>query len=125
METLHLAGPATSAVEGHAQDLARGAAPELREVEVETITLDDLLDREGVERIDFLSMDIEQGEPAALAGFDIQRFGPRLVCIEAAPGVREAIQRYFDRNGYRRIESYLEHDARNWCFTPRGSDAPE
>ena len=36
---------------------------------VPTITLNDLLAREGTARLDFLSMDIELSEPRALAGF--------------------------------------------------------
>ena len=44
--------------------------------EVATITLDDLLTREGVTKVDFLTMDIELAEPKALAGFDLQRFRP-------------------------------------------------
>ena len=46
-----------------------GANP--REVMVPTITLNDLLPKHGLEKIDFLSMDIELSEPKALAGFDI------------------------------------------------------
>jgi FkbM family methyltransferase len=53
----------------------------LREERVPAITLNDLLAREKVPRIDFLSMDIETGEPAALAGFDIGKYAPGLVCI--------------------------------------------
>lgn len=88
------------------------------EIEVPSTTLNDLLEREGVERIDFLSMDIEESEPEALAGFDIQRYKPRLICIEASPSIREAILQYFSANGYERIEKYLEHDRINWYFKP-------
>jgi len=49
---------------------------------VSTITLDDLLGREGVAHVDFLSLDIEGAEPAALAGFSIGRFQPALACVE-------------------------------------------
>ena len=52
---------------------------------VRTITLNDLLAREGITRVDFLSMDIELAEPRALAGFDIEKYRPALVCIEAHP----------------------------------------
>src|SRR5690606_20543169 len=45
-------------------------------LEVSTITLDDLLEREEVEQIDFLSIDIELHEPEALAGFSIDRWSP-------------------------------------------------
>lgn len=36
-------------------------------------------------------MDLELHEAAALAGFDIQRFRPALVCIEGHPEVRQQI----------------------------------
>ena len=44
-----------------------------RERKVPTITLNDLLARAGLSKIDFMSMDIELAEPRALAGFDIER----------------------------------------------------
>lgn len=95
---------------------------EVTEILVPTTTLDALLEREGVTKIDFLSMDIEGGEPKALAGFDIERFQPDLVGIEALPETREAILRYMSEHGYRRIDAYLERDPRNWFFTPGRAD---
>ena len=94
------------------------AKPKVREVTVPTITLNDLLDREGVEKIDLLSMDIEGHEPEALAGFDIRRFRPRLVCIESNPKLRAKLLNYFIENGYERIEAYDAHDVGNWYFRP-------
>ena len=118
-ETLHLAGPMSSTDADHVSDLdPRAADVALREVQVPTITLNELLDRNGVSRIDFLSMDIEQGEPAALAGFDIERFLPELVCIEAYAPVRERISAYFESHGYERIDAYLRYDEHNWYYTP-------
>ena len=52
---------------------------------VRTITLNDLLERAKITSIDFLTMDIELAEPKALAGFDIERYRPLLVCVEAHP----------------------------------------
>ena len=49
---------------------------------VPATTLNNLLARQEIARIDFLSIDVEGAEPKVLAGFDIQRFKPRLVCIE-------------------------------------------
>src|SRR5687767_15320182 len=46
------------------------------------LTLTTILDEARITRIDYLSMDIEREEPKALAGFDITRFRPKLVCIE-------------------------------------------
>jgi len=120
METLYLAGPVSSIEKRHVSDLdPRGEGVALREIEVPTITLNELLDRHDVSRIDFLSMDIEQAEPEALAGFDIERFRPELVCIEAFAPIRERIAAYFAAHGYERIDAYLRHDELNWYYTPR------
>ncbi len=104
------------------EEQSGAATPEGRshqEIEVPTITLNDLLDHAGVTGIDLLSMDIEMWEPQALAGFDVERFSPQLVCIEAHPAVRDAIAAYFASHGYERIEEYLAYDSGNWYFTPR------
>ena len=88
------------------------------ELSVPTITLDDLLDSEGVTSIDFLSMDLELSEPQALAGFDIDRFRPTLVCIEAHPEVRQQILDYFARHGYVIVGDYLRAESENIYFSP-------
>lgn len=85
---------------------------------VPTITLNDLLARENVSRIDLLSMDIELHEPQALNGFDIGRFKPTLVCIEGLFPVRQKILEYFTRNGYVLVGKYLRADTENLYFTP-------
>jgi len=89
--------------------------------EVPTTTLTDLLDERGVHEIDFVSMDIEGAELKALAGFDIERFAPRLVCIESVWGEdhREAIADYFAAHQYELIEEYHRHDRWNWYLTPK------
>jgi FkbM family methyltransferase len=89
------------------------------EISVPTITLTELLDENGIERLDFLNLDIEGHEPQALAGLDIDRFKPELVCVEAKPKNREFLRQYFAEHGYEQIERYLEHDATNYYFTPR------
>ncbi len=89
--------------------------------EVPTITLTDLLDAEGVHTFDFLSMDIELHEPKALQGFDIKRFKPALVCIEALPPVRQQILDYFAQNGYVIVGKYVWVDLENFYFAPLGA----
>ncbi len=91
---------------------------------VPTITLDELLEREQVARIDFLSMDIEGGEAKALAGFDIERYRPELVCIEVAPEHDVVVESYFSERGYARIEKYRKYDHVNRYYTllPREPD---
>ena len=83
-----------------------------------TITLNDLLHQAGISRFDFLSMDIELSEPKALAGFDVERFRPELVCIEAHPEVRQAILDYFAKHRYVVLAAYLRADQKNLYFTP-------
>jgi FkbM family methyltransferase len=95
------------------------AGRKTEEVKVPTITLNDLLARLSVHKIDFLNVDIELWEPHALAGFDIDRYKPSLVCIEAHRQVREAILAYFQAHGYVRLDEYFLYDQRNWYFTPR------
>ena len=100
-----------------------GGSP--KEIDAPTITLDDLLTQEKIDRIDFLSMDIELSEPKALAGFDIRRFSPGLVCIEAHREVRQALLNYFHDHGYVVIGKYLGADPFNLYFTPRNPSIGE
>jgi FkbM family methyltransferase len=93
------------------------------ETNVPTTTMNKLLDDNKVSHIDLLSMDIEEGEPAALSAFDIDRFKPQLVCIEAGPTTRDKILTYFNVHGYRRIEKYLKADHVNWYFKPEEAPA--
>ena len=87
---------------------------------VPTIRLTDLLTRAGVSHIDLLSVDVELAEPKVLAGFDIDRFKPALVCIEAHPQVRQRILDYFAAHGYVAVGRYLRADLQNLYFTPLG-----
>lgn len=96
-------------------------APE--EVQIYTITINDLLDREGITKIDLLSMDIEGHELAALAGFDIDRFKPELACIEVHAAARQPVTEFFAAHGYERLERYDEHDFANYYFTPARATA--
>ncbi len=90
---------------------------------VPTITLNDLLARNGVTKVDLLSMDIEGAEPAALAGFEIERYRPRLVVIEISEQTAPRLLDYFTRHGYHRIDDYLSRDAVNWYFAPGRAQA--
>ena len=95
-----------------------------KEITAATITLNDLLDHEHVSRIDFLTMDIELWEPKALAGFDVERFRPSLVCIEAHPEVRQQILDYFARHHYVVVGRYLRADSQNLYFMPQQDTPP-
>jgi len=115
---LYVAGQISSINEDHVGQFPGAQWERPAPLEVPTITLDDLLERNGVRRFDLLSMDIEGAEPKALAGFDIRKYRPRLVVIEASPHVQEPILEYFTAHGYERIDDYLAYDAVNWYFRP-------
>ena len=127
--TLYVAGPISSADESHLDIFKKhperfpGAVMlETTPMKVRTITLNDLLERSGVDEIDFMSMDIEGSEPPALAGFDIERYRPELVCIEVSGKTQAAVAEYFAAHGYERIDEYLKHDYVNWYYTPKSSE---
>jgi len=57
-------------------------------------TIDDTMSRLGIERVDFINMDVEGGERQAIAGArkTIERHDPRIVvCVHHLPGDRETI----------------------------------
>lgn len=85
---------------------------------VPTATLNRLLTEAGISSIDFLSMDIELAEPLALAGFDIDRFRPQLVCIEVHPQVRQQVFDYFASHSYVMEAKYFRVDPTNVYFRP-------
>jgi FkbM family methyltransferase len=97
---------------------------EIDQVKIPTITMNKLLEREKVQTIDFLSMDIEGAELAALNGFDIEKYKPRLVCVEIQKELADKLLDYFTRHGYRRIEEYRPFDQFNWYFTPEATIQP-
>jgi FkbM family methyltransferase len=111
--------PGISAVEKPLTGPA-GNPRKFEKIQVPTNTLTNILDEHQIPKIDFLTIDIEGHEPAALRGFDIDRFQPELVCIEAKPDNREFIKSYFSEHGYLWLEKYLEYDASNYYFAKSG-----
>ncbi|HAC81720.1 MAG: FkbM family methyltransferase [Candidatus Binatia bacterium] len=104
----------------HAAGRMFGVDVEPEEISVPMATLNDLLDREGITKVDLVSMDIEGHELKALRGFDIERFQPELLVIE---GNRPEVRRYFERRGYEQIDRYLEIDRGNRYFQRKQSAA--
>jgi hypothetical protein len=88
--------------------------------QVRVRTLDGILEESKVDRIDLLSMDIELGEPVALAHFSIDRYRPRLAVVEAHSQTRQAILEYFAHARYVVVGRYLRADTRNLYFAPLG-----
>jgi len=88
----------------------------VRDRRVPTVRLTDLLDRLGIAQVDLLSVDVELAEPKVLAGFEITKFQPALVCIEGHPQVRQQILDYFAANRYVLVGKYLRVDLHNLYF---------
>jgi FkbM family methyltransferase len=115
--TLFIAGT-TASLEKWAMEIF---TKDLQEVQVKTITLDTLLDMHVIDKVDFLSIDIDGAEMSALNGFDIQRYKPDLCGIEAVRP--EPVKAYFEANGYELIEKYLKVDKVNLYFRPKPVEA--
>jgi FkbM family methyltransferase len=118
VETIHL-NPAALEVSSSDVSFTRRWHQTTVRREVPVRTLDSVLDELGVRALDFVSMDIELAEPAALRGFTIERFAPRLACVEAHGSTRQAILDYFADHGYVLVGKYLRVDRMNLYFTPR------
>ena len=91
-----------------------------RQIVVPTITLNDLLEQLRVRHVDLLSIDVELSEPKVLAGFDVEKYKPSFVCIEAHPETRQRILDYFAGHRYVVVGKYLRVDTHNLYFVPLG-----
>ena len=75
-----------------------------KHIEVETITLDKYLQKEGVvEKIDFLKIDIEGYDLHALRGFNIEKFRPKMILVEYLGYNYENLRSYIEKKGYKTI----------------------
>jgi hypothetical protein len=52
------------------------------EVKVPAMTLDEMLTSAKIEKVDFVSIDVEGAELEVLQGFDLNRWAPKLLLIE-------------------------------------------
>lgn len=80
--TVAVEAPEYSSVRGADHMSLRVAAGEVRNITVPARRLDDVLADAGIDRVDFLSLDVEDAEWDALRGFDLERYGVRAVLLE-------------------------------------------
>lgn len=113
-----------SGVSSARKDMVEGKY-KYREIKVPTVTINKLLEDNGVEKIDVMSMDIEGFQMTALKAFDIEKYKPDLVVIEAYRPDRPKIKKWFEDRGYERIDRYLKHDNINWYFKPVEKETSE
>lgn len=97
-----------------------------KEVQVPTMTLNDILAKFPIKQIDLLSIDVELSEMEVLYGFDIDKYQPKLMVIETHGPVREKIFAYFKAHHYEPIEKYSYLDRLNTYFQPKNviDDSP-
>lgn len=73
--------------------------------------LDALLEEAGLSRVDFVSIDVEEGEIEVLRGFDLCRWRPRVVMVESnGPDRKPEIRDYFNARGYTFMRSIAIND---------------
>jgi len=97
------------------QTIARGInISNSRKEFVECRTLDSILDENGVEKIDFLSVDIEGHEMEMFKGFSLEKWKPSLVLLEDHI-INHDKYRFMIRHGYKNI---FRTGLNNW-FIPR------
>jgi FkbM family methyltransferase len=69
-------------------------------------TIDEIISEAGVDKIDFITIDVEGYELEALKGFDISRWHPRIVILEDnSSGTSLEIPTWMARYGYVRCRS--------------------
>ena len=87
-------------------------------IQVRRRTLDSILREARIQKVDFVSLDIELGEPAALRAFNLAYYKPELLCIEAHAQSRQEILDIMARAGYVVVGRYLRVDEPNIYFKP-------
>jgi FkbM family methyltransferase len=80
-------------------------------------TLNSILEENNIERIDFVSIDVEGNELAVLRGFDLAKYTPRLIISEYSSHIqRKELKHYLLINGY-----FIWDDNKQDLFAVRGS----
>jgi FkbM family methyltransferase len=94
-------------------EMNRIRAATFEPVEVPQVTLDSVLEACGVVHLDFASIDVEGTEAEVLRGFDLNRWGPRVVLLEDnSRGADRSVLRIMASLGYRRFRTTGVND---WC----------
>lgn len=81
----------------------------MRKMNVPASTLNVIL-QDAVDRIDFISMDVEGSEVEILSGFDIDKYKPRIIIIEAnTHEAKNRIDSFLQPHGYYASRSMLQN----------------
>jgi FkbM family methyltransferase len=84
---------------------------------VPTMTVSKILEQNKVERVDFVSIDVEGHEMAVLLGFDLLKYQPHLIVVEySSPKERKELMDNLRQQGY-----FIWNDNGQDLFAVRGS----
>ena len=76
----------------------------LEEIQVSVRTLDDMLESAAVEKLDFVTIDVEGHETEAIAGLTLSRWKPDIVLVEdGSMGADLSVRSIMREKGYRRF----------------------
>ena len=92
----------TMSIAGALSSLRADQATSSQSVEVQVRTLDSVLAEANVDRIDFMSVDVEGVELDVLAGFSFDRYRPGLILLEDF-AERLDKHRFMRGHGYKRV----------------------
>jgi FkbM family methyltransferase len=88
-----------------ADRMARSTA-EIASITVRETTLDTILSDSGIERLDFITIDVEGHELEVLKGFSLDRWKPRILIIEDnSSGTNDEVLNYLQQRNYVRIRN--------------------
>jgi len=86
-------------------------------IDVDVTTMDDILEINKFDTIDFVSIDTGGYELEVLEGFDLQKYKPKYILIEILENIRDKIFSYMLKENYilvENISNYNKMDNPNW-----------
>lgn len=79
------------------------------ELEVPCFSFGELMDKHGIERVDFINIDVEGRDHEVFSMIDFERFQPSVLCLELMglpDGHAEDIRERLDALGYRMVQRF-------------------
>jgi len=104
----------TAEEDAHIEEASRRKNEKSYEVSTPARTLSSILQRHGVTKIDFLSLDVEGYELEALRGLDFNKWKPAYILVEAR--YKDEIDSFMRTVGYEEVAKLSFHD---YLYAPK------